>query len=972
MESEMHRCNGSFLTISLLLFLLICSPGTAFSQSLSCQSDAAMQQLFKENAGAANSWQSFLHQARNQKSNTQGCTQSYIIPTVVHVFHEEGQNAIPLSQIQSALDHANQDFQGLNPDYDDVNPIFRNIRGTIDVTFALATLDPEGNPTSGVQYYPEKSGLGNGAHHPDIAQYAWDNYSYLNIYVLSDLFGDCNKDQAGITWWPDVGMSDSSTARIVFNYQYLGDHGSSIADTEFQSVFTHELGHWLGLSHTFANGCSGDGDGIADTPPTEGLSGCDPNATSCGNIVNRENYMAFSTCYRMFTKGQVSRMNTVLNQHPARRPLWQFDNLEATGTITHYEGSDLVAEFSIGSTTIDAGESLCFSDLSCGFPTSWQWTFSGTDTLISTEANPCITLCEPGRVTATLVVTNESGTSAPFQMEITVLPPPQLQASFVASDTAMIAGTAVILSDFSQGNPDTWNWTFEGGSPSFSAEQNPTSIFNFPGRYTIQLETTNCMGEVDSMSMNITVLSYDPTPFGCKPAFYQTINANSSLLQYDASNVDVGFNWIADFGYQVNATAYNPLDNYIYTIQRFGIPNLIRVHADGSMIDLGDINGLPGNVYVGDITSSGEYYIKNGGITVYKVDIATLQVTSFNTNINFAAADWAYRKHDNTLYGGGGNGYLYALNLDTRTVTANPVTGLPGGTYGAAFITDDGALFLAENGSGFIFKVDIENLTAQFIANGPSTGLNDGCSCPNAPSPFVAHIFSKNDSICVQTNGFAGVNVLSNDEAYLNDIDPTSLEILTPPSYGNIHYDSLTGTITYRSDGVPQADFLVYAICGDNRKYPACDTAKVYFLPPDVSTTSATICEGEIFILGDEVYTEPGTYTYTFTNQFGCDSIVTLNLEVYKLKAKKEEVNICEGESYYFEGETYTETGVYQELRQTDKGCQQTNTLILHVYPHHFHPIASGNLSRRSIRGWRFCFYGQWKLYHAPGDPLWL
>lgn len=92
-----------------------------------------------------------------------------------------------------------------------------------------------------------------------------------------------------------------------------------------------------------------------------------------------------------------------------------------------------------------------------------------------------------------------------------------------------------------------------------------------------------------------------------------------------------------------------------------------------------------------------------------------------------------------------------------------------------------------------------------------------------------------------------------------------------------------------------------------------------------------TICEGEVIIIGDTTYSESGTYETMLTNQFGCDSVVILNLIVHPLDTSYTDATICYGETYLFFGNEYAQSGNHSETLSTVNGCDSTVILNLKV-----------------------------------------
>lgn len=297
----------------------------------------------------------YVERHQNDQSQTTRASK-YIIPCVFHIYGDKQINGntkevkdVNLTILEETLNKwANVDFKGRNNDFNKVHTKFLSIRDSLDITFVLAKKDPSGKATNGIVIHPVNKGFGGAGKDADIKKDAWDNYSYLNFYIMNDVYGDGELRNSGSTTPPGADAS-LGVARCVFNGGVIG---RNCGNDEFASVITHELGHFFNLMHTFKdrvkcidlNGV--DPDGVDDTPFSENGF---PNGPTChtsptanaplnckNELINAENYMDYagaSGCYRMFTKGQVLRMKAGL-EHESRKNLWQTANLIKTGVIS--------------------------------------------------------------------------------------------------------------------------------------------------------------------------------------------------------------------------------------------------------------------------------------------------------------------------------------------------------------------------------------------------------------------------------------------------------------------------------------------------------------------------------------------------------------------------------------------------------------------------------------------------------------
>jgi hypothetical protein len=234
-------------------------------------------------------------------------TTMFEIPVVVHVIeHSDGTGHLTPEQVQSQIDVLNEDFLAL--------PGTNGAGGTdARIQFRLATVDAEGLPTSGITYTVNDFWFNdNGAYWNALA---WDTRRFLNIYV-----NDLPEDLIGYAYPAQYGLAGLDEDRVVVDWIVFGRNAAYGPPYDQGRTATHEIGHYLGLEHTFEGGCAGGncyatGDLICDTNEVAFENyGCDTSAASCGASDPIHNYMDYTDdlCMWEFTPEQVRRMRCTL------------------------------------------------------------------------------------------------------------------------------------------------------------------------------------------------------------------------------------------------------------------------------------------------------------------------------------------------------------------------------------------------------------------------------------------------------------------------------------------------------------------------------------------------------------------------------------------------------------------------------------------------------------------------------------
>jgi gliding motility-associated-like protein len=159
-------------------------------------------------------------------------------------------------------------------------------------------------------------------------------------------------------------------------------------------------------------------------------------------------------------------------------------------------------------------------------------------------------------------------------------------------------------------------------------------------------------------------------------------------------------------------------------------------------------------------------------------------------------------------------------------------------------------------------------------------------------------------------------------------------------------------TFDFNGDLLTTTGVFVDTVLGSN----GCDsiiTLNLQVNPSPITILNESICDGEIFDFDGDPITTTGTFTKVLSTYLSCDSTVTLNLLVQPVQTTNLSATICSNETFDFNGVALNTAGFYTDLFATYLGCDSTVNLTLTV-----NPIATSSISGTICEGETFNFNG--------------
>ncbi|PFH51259.1 hypothetical protein AMATHDRAFT_85277 [Amanita thiersii Skay4041] len=232
-----------------------------------------------------------LKKERSSLTNASVLTQTQTKPIVIDVYWHivaadikqskgwvpEGQLTLQMQELNRGYSQVGVSFRHIHTEYIINTVAFHKMWNDSDIEYNLKAWRRKGGPAA------------------------------LNVYTM--LFE--SSKWLGFATFPQQYTKNPVLDGVILDFRTLP--GGKLKRYNLGRTLTHEVGHWLGLFHTFQGGCSEPGDYVSDTPPQRSATyGCPVYSDTCdgGGPDMIHNFMDYSDdiCLTMFTPGQGERM----------------------------------------------------------------------------------------------------------------------------------------------------------------------------------------------------------------------------------------------------------------------------------------------------------------------------------------------------------------------------------------------------------------------------------------------------------------------------------------------------------------------------------------------------------------------------------------------------------------------------------------------------------------------------------------
>ena len=868
------------------------------------------------------------------------------LPVVFHIIHQNP-NSITNATINNAIADLNNAFSkagayGGSPGVD------------TKIRFCLAQKAPDGGITNGINRVTSTYGDNLNMYTEDerlkrLAQ--WDPKRYINVWLVNNIIGEISAEFSCDTW----------TRLNAGGYATLPPGGGSsdgIVISGFGTLFAHEMGHYLGLYHTFEgsctnNNCETDGDRVCDTPPDgfpfnpnacsnpSGVNSCSTDTLSnySNGFFPRDttdfglNFMDYGngSCANEFTLGQALRMRAAINTQRAGL----LEN-KCTKPCT----DNILASFTRNNSVPKTGDLINFTNTSTG-TTGYQWLVN--DSIVATSTDLTYTFTAQGKYIVTLKAYNGGTCFASYRDEVII------GCGVIArfySNKKSIASKANILLDsilFTNQslNATSYRWLMRNDNnpteQDIATSTNLTHVFQESVPHYLRLIATN--GTCSDTTNTFGISVFDPTSeaylFVARANCFQETKVRLELIVCNSGYKPIPSKTPISF-YDRNPTF--PGAKKIDTT--FLLPDSIKGRCCGvyytHTIDIGyrQIDSL--YAVVGDTGTALPISLPN---TILKELNYTNNVLRVD-NIRFRAV---VSPADTTLESG-----------DTLKISGST---FPDPSFTSAYTWSDAKQLSCTTCPSPVLVAD-STRTKRLAVRSQYQCFDTAYVSIKVP-PVNDYTVIINNATCLSKDSLS-INFTINN-SYKKGVLPKDLTLSFYKGNPTTDTAVILGTIFKLTDTLfaQSQTFIrsikhigtgiIYASINDNgtairiqpsnRSFPEKDSSNnisTFNYQPLTTTVNITICGNESYM----GYGTSGTYTDIFSAASGCDSVRILNLTVNPVKFLSRNLAICRGDSILLGGMWRTGRGIYTDSLKTYLGCDSIVVTDLYLIdtPYQFLP----------------------------------